>query len=86
MPAAHPPEHWRQVAAVWLAAWQRPPPGGGFRAPTKAVANHFGVNYGLAAAWVRRARVRGYLTTTYQAGHTCPGCGRRIRCGHGRDP
>lgn len=81
---AHPPEHWQQVASVWLAAWQRPV--AGHRAPTKAVADRYGISHGLAAKWVHRARQRGYLATAYQAGHTCPSCGQRIRCDHGRDP
>jgi hypothetical protein len=47
-PPLYGPEHFEDVARVYRA---------GGRAPTKAVASHFGVQKATAAKWVARARV-----------------------------
>lgn len=43
--------HYAEVARVYLRAWHEDP-----RAPTKAVAEHFGVSRSRAANWVAQAR------------------------------
>jgi hypothetical protein len=75
-----PDAHYRQVAEVWLAAWQQRKP-----KPNKAVVERWGVPSTTAANWVRTARRRGILTQRYQRTHQCPGCGHRIPCERG-DP
>lgn len=54
----HPPGHWIEVAAVYTKAYKRQ------QAPTKAVADHFGVSKSTAAKYVAKARHLGLLPET----------------------
>lgn len=51
-PPMYGEDHYREVAEVYLAAWQRGD------APTKAVAEHFPASRSAAAKWVSTARTK----------------------------
>ncbi|MGH2749358.1 MAG: hypothetical protein ACRDK3_00520 [Actinomycetota bacterium] len=52
-PKGYPPSHFKDVAEVYLDALED-------GAPTKTVAEHFGVEYHVAAKWVATARSQKY--------------------------
>jgi hypothetical protein len=69
------PEHWQQVAEVYLTAWRA----GG--RPTAAVVAKFGVSKNIAAKWVANARQMGLLppTTRGKAAGTASTARRRAK-------
>lgn len=59
-------EHYRQVAEIWMEAWNRGYP------PTKAVQDRYVVSYPTAARWATESRRRGFLQAYEKAGGVLP--------------